>query len=46
VWDDGNGKKGGLAIQADKIEYHWLIAALEGLTGKTAVNTDVGRPNS
>lgn len=46
VWDDGTGKKGGLVIQADKNEYRGIIAALEGLTGKTAVNTDVGRPNS
>jgi hypothetical protein len=46
VWDSGDGKKGGLVIQADKNEYRGIIAGLEGLTGKTAVNTDVGRPNS
>ncbi len=46
VWDDGNGKKGGLVFQADKNEYRGVIAALEGLTGKTAVNTDVGKPSS
>jgi len=46
VWDDGNGKKGGLVFQADKNEYRGVIAALEGLTGKAAVNTDVGKPSS
>jgi hypothetical protein len=39
VWDDA-GKKGGLVIQADKNEYRGIIAALEGVTGKKAVNTD------
>jgi hypothetical protein len=46
VWDDGNGKKGGLVFQADKKEYRGVIAALEGLTGKTAVNTDTNKPSS
>jgi hypothetical protein len=46
VWDAGEGKKGGLVIQADKNEYRGIIAALEGLTGKTAVDTDKGKPNS
>jgi hypothetical protein len=46
VWDAGEGKKGGLAIQADKNQYRGLIAALEGLTGKKAVDTDKGKPNS
>ena len=39
VWDDA-GKKGGLVLQADKNEYRGLIAALEGLTGKKAVDAD------
>jgi hypothetical protein len=40
TWDD-NGKKGGLVIQADKNEYRGILASLEGVTGKKAVNTDV-----
>jgi hypothetical protein len=39
VWDDA-GKKGGIAFQADKNEYRGLLAALEGISGKKAVNTD------
>ncbi len=39
TWDDA-GKKGGVAIQANKNEYRGLITALEGVTGKKAVNTD------
>ena len=39
TWDDG-GKKGGIAIQADKNEYRGLLAGLEGVTGKKAVNSD------
>ena len=39
TWDDG-GKKGGIALQADKNEYRGLITALEGVTGKKAVDTD------
>jgi hypothetical protein len=46
VWDAGDGKKGGVMIQADKNEYRGIIAGIEGLTGKTAVNSDAGRPNS
>lgn len=44
VWDGGDGKKGGLVIQADKNEYRGIIAALEGITGKKAVNSDLGGP--
>jgi PEGA domain len=40
VWDAGDGKKGGVAFQADKNEYRGLIAALEGVSGKKAVDTD------
>lgn len=39
TWDDG-GKKGGLAFQADKNDYRGLLAGLEGVTGKKAVNSD------
>ena len=39
TWDD-TGKKGGIAFQADKNEYRGVIEALEGVTGKKAVNTD------
>ena len=39
TWDDG-GKKGGFAFQADKNEYRGLLAGLEGITGKKAVNSD------
>jgi hypothetical protein len=39
TWDDV-GKKGGLAIQADKNDYRGLVAGLEGITGKKAVNSD------
>ena len=39
TWDDG-GKKGGLAFQADKNEYRGLLAGLEGVTGKKAVDSD------
>lgn len=39
TWDD-NGKKGGLAFQADKNDYRGLLAGLEGITGKKAVGSD------
>ena len=39
TWDD-SGSKGGLVIQADKNEYRGVIAALEGVSGKKAVDTD------
>ena len=39
VWADGD-KKGGMVLQADKNEFRGILAALEGLTGKKAVNTD------
>lgn len=39
TWDD-NGKKGGLAFQADKNDYRGLLAGLEGITGKKAVDSD------
>jgi hypothetical protein len=39
TWDD-SGKKGGLAFQADKSDYRGLLAGLEGITGKKAVDSD------
>lgn len=39
TWDD-NGKKGGFAFQADKSDYRGLLAGLEGITGKKAVDSD------
>jgi len=39
TWDDA-GKKGGIAFQADKNDYRGLLAGLEGITGKKAVNSD------
>ena len=39
TWDS-NGKKGGLAFQADKSDYRGLLTGLEGVTGKKAVNSD------
>lgn len=39
TWDDA-GKKGGAAFQADKNDYRGLLAGLEGVTGKKAVNSE------
>lgn len=39
TWADGD-KKGGLAMQCDKNEYRGVLAALEGVSGKKAVNSD------
>jgi hypothetical protein len=39
TWADGD-KKGGIAFQADKSDYRGLLAGLEGVTGKKAVDTD------
>jgi hypothetical protein len=39
TWDDA-GKKGGFAVQADKSDYRGLLAGLEGITGKKAVDSD------
>jgi len=39
TWDDA-GKKGGLAFQADKNDYRGMLAGLEGITGKKAVDID------
>lgn len=39
TWVDGE-KKGGFAIQCDKSDYRGVLAGLEGVTGKKAVNSD------
>lgn len=39
TWAEGD-VKGGFAMQADKDDYRGLLAALEGLTGKEAVDSD------
>ena len=39
TWDSA-GAKGGLAFQADKSDYRGLLAGLEGITGKKAVDSD------
>lgn len=39
TWVDGD-KKGGFAMQCDKNDYRGELAALEGITGKKAVNSD------
>lgn len=43
VWDAGESKKGGIVVQADKNEFRGILAGLEGITGKKAVNTDSER---
>jgi CxxC motif-containing protein (DUF1111 family) len=39
TWANGN-QKGGLAMQCDKNEYRGILAALEGVSGKKAVNSE------
>jgi hypothetical protein len=39
TWADGD-KKGGFAMQCDKNDYRGILAALEGVTGKKAVNSE------
>lgn len=39
TWADGD-KKGGFAMQCDKNDYRGILAGLEGVTGKKAVNSD------
>lgn len=38
VWANGD-QKGGLAMQCDKNEYRGILAGLEGITGKKAVDS-------
>ncbi len=39
TWANGE-QKGGLAMQCDKNEYRGILAGLEGITGKKAVDSD------
>jgi hypothetical protein len=39
TWADGD-KKGGFAMQCDKNDYRGVLAGLEGITGKKAVNSE------
>ncbi len=39
TWADGD-KKGGFAMQCDKNEYRGILAALEGITGKKAIDSE------
>jgi hypothetical protein len=39
TWSDGD-KKGGFAMQCDKNDYRGVLAGLEGVTGKKAVDSD------
>jgi hypothetical protein len=39
TWDN-NGQKGGFAFQADKNDYRGILAGLEGITGKKAVDSE------
>ena len=39
TWANG-GDKGGMAMQCDKNEYRGIVAGIEGITGKKAVDTD------
>jgi len=39
TWAEGD-KKGGFAMQCDKNEYRGVLAGLEGVTGKKAVDSD------
>ena len=39
TWADGD-KKGGIAMQCDKNDYRGELLALEGITGKKAVDSD------
>lgn len=39
TWADGD-KKGGFAMQCDKNEYRGILAGLEGVTGKKAIDSE------
>jgi hypothetical protein len=39
TWTNGD-QKGGLAMQCDKSQYRGILAGLEGVTGKKAVNSE------
>lgn len=41
LWnDEATGKKGGLTFQVDKNEYRGVLAGLEGISGKKAIDAD------
>jgi len=42
TWADSD-HKGGMVLEADKNEYRGLLAALEGISGRTAINSDSPR---
>jgi hypothetical protein len=44
TWATGE-TKGGFAMQCDKNDYRGVIAGLEGVTGKKAVNSDAMTDN-
>jgi hypothetical protein len=39
IWADGD-KKSGLAMQCDKNDYRGILAGLEGISGKKAVDSE------
>jgi hypothetical protein len=39
IWADGD-KKGGLALQCDKNDHRGILAGLEGVSGKKAVDSE------
>ena len=39
IWADGD-KKGSLALQCDKNDYRGILAGLEGVSGKKAVDSE------
>jgi len=45
TWADGD-KKGGFAMQCDKNDYRGVLAGLEGVTGKKAVDSDTMTVNN
>lgn len=40
TWANGD-QKGGLAVQCDKNDYRSVLARLEGITGKKAINSEL-----
>ena len=45
TWANGD-QKGGLAMQCDKSDYRGVLAGLEGVTGKKAVNSETMTVNN
>jgi len=42
IWNDGTSK-GGIVLQARKDDYRGILLALEGLTGKKAIDADAAK---